>query len=401
MTVFRKPLDQLMTADIHALIAHQVPEGKTLDYKRDHSVATDQNKREFLADVSSFANTAGGHLILGVDESGGLPTAAPGIEVLDEDKFILQLESILRTGVAPRLPLVRFKCVGVGERRCVVVVQVGRSWTGPHMVTHSGSSRFWAHGEKGKFELDVHQLRTAFLGSEEAAKRMSGFRTERVARVISDTTVAPLMAGAKIVAHMLPLESFAPRYSVDLTSVHQLTTMPSGSDLPTPNFEGIVALSSSGGGPSNRYLQVFRNGCLEAVDGWTLLQDKFGQFSGGMEQRKCTIPSTSIERNIVQFVKDGIGLLFKLGVPPPAYACFSLVGIRGHQLAAGMDLLTQPIQRDDLILPEVLLEHFEPSPTAASIAQVLRPAFDVFWNAFGKRCSRNYNEQGEWTAENQ
>jgi predicted HTH transcriptional regulator len=31
----------------------------------------DADVREFLKDVSSFANTAGGHLIIGMDEAGG------------------------------------------------------------------------------------------------------------------------------------------------------------------------------------------------------------------------------------------------------------------------------------------------------------------------------------------
>lgn len=394
MTIIRKPLDQLVAADIHNLITNQVPEGKTVDYKRDHSVGSDKDKKEFLADVSSFANTAGGHLVFGVDESGGLPTAAPGIEILDQDKLVLQLEAILRTGLAPRLPLVHFKCVDLGAGRFALVVHVGRSWAGPHMVTHGGSSRFWAHGEKGKFELDVHQLRAAFLGSEEATKRMSGFRTDRVARVISDTTVTPLVAGAKVIAHILPLESFTPGYSTNLTAIHHLTTMPSGSNSPTPNFEGLVALN--GNGPCDKYLQVFRNGCIEAVDAWTLGERERDFSPGSKAESTRIIPSTTIEQNIVLFVQDGIGTLHGLGVPPPAYACFSLVGIHGYRLAAGTDLLTQPLQRGELILPEVQLEDLEPAPTVSVVARALRPAFDVLWNAFGRRGSRNYDELGNW-----
>jgi len=39
-----------------------------LDYKRDVPGESDQDKKEFLADISSFANATGGDLIYGVDE---------------------------------------------------------------------------------------------------------------------------------------------------------------------------------------------------------------------------------------------------------------------------------------------------------------------------------------------
>jgi predicted HTH transcriptional regulator len=50
------------------LINNKIPESKILDYKRDKIGRKDTNKKEFLFDVSSFANIDGGNLILWVDE---------------------------------------------------------------------------------------------------------------------------------------------------------------------------------------------------------------------------------------------------------------------------------------------------------------------------------------------
>jgi predicted HTH transcriptional regulator len=63
-------------------ISTGVPEGVLVDYKRDMYGRGDADVKEFLKDVSSFANTAGGHLIIGVDETGGIPT---GISALSGD----------------------------------------------------------------------------------------------------------------------------------------------------------------------------------------------------------------------------------------------------------------------------------------------------------------------------
>ena len=58
------------------------------------------------ADVTSLANTVGGHLVLGMDEAEGVPTAADGVLVPDIDKEMLRLQQILRSGTQPKLPAV-------------------------------------------------------------------------------------------------------------------------------------------------------------------------------------------------------------------------------------------------------------------------------------------------------
>ena len=78
MSLANKPLDQLTEADFLELIANKVPESKTLDYKVDLKFG-DRDKREFLADVTSFANTTGGYLLIGIKEESGIPTALTGI----------------------------------------------------------------------------------------------------------------------------------------------------------------------------------------------------------------------------------------------------------------------------------------------------------------------------------
>ena len=53
-------------ADIEHLIANQVVESKQLEYKRELPARSDGAKKEFLADVSSFANASGGDIIFGL-----------------------------------------------------------------------------------------------------------------------------------------------------------------------------------------------------------------------------------------------------------------------------------------------------------------------------------------------
>ncbi len=162
-----KRFDDITKADIDALVANSVPEGRTLDYKRTLPGSSDDAKREFLADISSLANAAGGDIIFGVGEDQGVPTVASGLPVIDPDAENLRLDSSIRSGIEPRVPAVQIKAVDGFPAGPVMVLRIPKSWSSPHMVTFKGSSRFFSRTNAGKFQMDVAEIRSAFLLSEE------------------------------------------------------------------------------------------------------------------------------------------------------------------------------------------------------------------------------------------
>lgn len=124
-----KPLDQIRLADLQELIQEKWPEGKAVDYKRDMYGRTDSDKKELLKDVSSFANTDGGDLIIGVDEAGGIPTAIVGATVPDVDAEKLRLEETIRRGRAPGRRKSGDQAGIPGVSPAVIAPSVPRSWS--------------------------------------------------------------------------------------------------------------------------------------------------------------------------------------------------------------------------------------------------------------------------------
>ena len=62
------PLDKIDKDTINALIDDCVREDKTLDYKEKLEINSDNQKKEFLADITAFANSSGGDLVIGIRE---------------------------------------------------------------------------------------------------------------------------------------------------------------------------------------------------------------------------------------------------------------------------------------------------------------------------------------------
>jgi predicted HTH transcriptional regulator len=77
--VLNKPLEAIEENDLQALVDNQVAESKTIEYKESLPGNADGDKKEFLADVSSFANASGGDLIYGMREQSGVPIALNGL----------------------------------------------------------------------------------------------------------------------------------------------------------------------------------------------------------------------------------------------------------------------------------------------------------------------------------
>src|SRR5437868_12912724 len=83
-------LSTIQEADLEALVKERVPETATLDYKRELPGGSDQDRRAFLEDVAAFA-MIGGHVLYGIEETGGTPTAISGLKGIDPDDVMLRL----------------------------------------------------------------------------------------------------------------------------------------------------------------------------------------------------------------------------------------------------------------------------------------------------------------------
>ena len=85
-----KNVNEITEDYLQELIDNSVSENKTLEYKLSLPVNSDDDKKEFLADVSSFSNASGGVLIYGIseDREKGIPKKLEGLTVENTDQKV-------------------------------------------------------------------------------------------------------------------------------------------------------------------------------------------------------------------------------------------------------------------------------------------------------------------------
>lgn len=383
--MIQKPLDSITENDLLALITNEVHEGRTIDYKRELPGNSDSDKKEFLADVSSFANTSGGDLVLGMDEDRGLPSQLTGFQSTDTDVEIQRIDSILASGLSPRIRyLTRLIPCNAGLK--ALVIRVERSWVGPHRVIFGGHDKFYGRNSAGKYALDVNELRSAFTLSSTVTERIRAFRTDRIIALSNNETPIRFVDDPKIVLHCLPIESFAgqPQYDV-LPFNHdprQLRPMGSTGWDRRLNLEGIVVYG--GGSPALSYTQLYRSGIIEAVLGGVLAVENQG---------KRIIPSVSYERYVFQYLPHCFQVLQQIGANVPVVVALSLIGTSNLEMSVGQfDFeVSYPIKENLLLLPETVVQDF-----SMPVGKILKPMFDLVWNACGQPSSKNFDAEGKW-----
>jgi hypothetical protein len=384
-----KQLNDIGESDIQALKDAGVEEGRTLEYKRELPGTRDEDKREFLADVSSFANTETGDIIYGVAEDQGIITDILGLTSPDFDAEIRRLENLIRDGISPRINAA-FRLVPCTAGK-LLVVRIEKSWIGPHRVTFRGHDKFYGRTSAGKFAMDVSQLRTAFLQSDTLSERISGFRVDRIIDIANDRAAVPLVKAPTVVLHIIPFGAFSGEPLFDVTplyrksALHQPWNASGWSSRMT--FDGVMLYGYTDADKKvSSYAHFYRSGILEAAT-TSLLET--GQVSG---QR--LIPHVCLERGLLRYLPTCLATLDEIGVRPPVSVSLSLIGVRGLKMAMAAFGVqqTDEIREETLIIPGAIVENFSASPYA-----ILKPMFDRIWNACGLLQSVNFDAQGKWT----
>ena len=385
------PIDKIKKTDIDELLISKAAESKTLEYKEELSKDSDNEKKEFLADVSSFANASGGDIIYGIKEERdgkkgktGRPEAAIGIANITGDEAKLRIENIVRDGLSPRLKF-QIKCIDGFPQGPVIILRMPKSLSAPHMIL-KGSSKFYSRNSAGKYPLDVGEIRSIFLASEALPEKIKRFREQRLAEITADQTPVQLKTGRRFVIHLIPISAFlygSNNQNIILSSTDDKIRVQQAVSVDNfrYNIDGYLVYQTGDIGDHGRYFQFYRTGIIEYVDSNILTS---------LESRD-NIPGIAYEKRIIERVSNLLNLMKYFNIETPILIMISLLDVKGVKMIHRACETSECIDRDSIILPDILLDDY-----AVKTEHLLRMVFDAIWQACGVDRSLNYDEHGDW-----
>lgn len=392
--------DDITSDDISRLVSDKVSERKTLEYKKALNIGNTDDKAEFLADVSSFANASGGDILFGItDEKGqdgnatGVPDEIVGMVISNPGAECNRIEQLVQTGLQPRLPILFVKAFEMSEGRTVILIRVGKSWAAPHMVSYANRTRFYSrNSSSGKVLLDVHQIGAAFAEQRAIGERLRAWKADRISKSVSGEGPVAL-TGARLLFHFVPASVLMadgqslPRMFDTARWGRRRLLMSLSPEYSRYNADGFLLTSKNETATRGRsYLQIFKDGSLEYGDSYVL----------GLNDRD-SMPVGILEGKLVSTFEQSIALLKDLDVSAPVYVSLSLMGVKGARFVTPIRLdrdgeQSDPIDREVVVCPDVEVQHFtEERPYQTT----LLPLVNAVWQAAGIAQSLNII-QGQW-----
>jgi Putative DNA-binding domain len=388
MPITRADFENLCEVDLQTLLDNEVPEGIHIEYKRELYGGADSEKKEFLKDVSSFANTAGGHIVIGIAATDGVPTELRGLAVGNPDSEQQRFESLLRDRMEPRIVGIRMAPVALKNGLRALAIRIPRSWNLPHAVMHNKARLVFARNSAGAHEASVDEMRAMFLAGATFLDRARDFHRERL-KIIHENR-GPLSnlsgEGGRVVLHIIPFSAFDSESAVDPARFQGQELTPIWCSGYNQGFNVDGYWTTSGGNGRSGYVQVFRTGIIEAAA---------GDVRSFTPPRGQLLYAESLEDQVTTKLKSYLSALDRAGVPPPLLVIVGGVRmagtfVAGTSLSIWMDPLPLP---GEVSFPAIRIENYGP---LEDYRRALKPIFDAVWNAAGHGRSQSFSADGQW-----
>lgn len=386
--MIRAPIVDVAQTHLSELCADGAPETGTLEFKRELPERSDRGRAEFLKDVAAFANSAGGDIVFGIEEADGVASQVVPITGETADESTRRLGQLLDSAIEPKLNGVSIKAVNLDSGGYALIVRVPGSSAGPHRYHFNGHTRFVIRDHNRVRDMAFSEIRNSFLRFAGNRERARAMREDAIRRVSSRTTAKRLIEGPVCAVQVIPLGHDLDAQAVDLTALNERwTTLIMdgwGGGSNAFNLDGLIVYPSGGDDGLYSYVQVYRNGSVEAFS-------YAGHFSF-----QSTVPSVGL----ADFIRDAIGRALAVtrlsSITGPAAVFVTLINVDGYKLGLGNGFYfrQEPISDRPIIsVPDLLIEELG---QIENTEEVIKPILDIIWQAFGISGCGFYNEAGEW-----
>lgn len=391
--------------DARALLAREVREDRTLDFKQEFSFS-DSGKLDLLQDVTAMANASGGTILYGAVEGDGDDkgriVALKGLALQRDDAELL-VSNLLRDNIDERIVGIEHRAIPFDAGTYLYIIRVPASPRAPHMITRaSNRSRFYMRGTVSNDPMNAQQIREAALRSATAFDRAREFIRERITTIdqlardrysrLNNRGVQPPAELDFVAVHLIPL--FPPVGGHDLTARaltdRWMTVSPFGQLGPMSvllSFDGLRSeyrVDDSGGHLD--WAMLLRRGGLEFMR----IENLHTRGTGGVGK---TIDGLSLELDTLAVLQQARSLSDEGVLTLPFALSLQLAHVHGIVLTAPGKRppmgSVRAIEIDNVPIEPVIVNRWDEADAA------IRGIFHVMWQAWGWPRSPYYDPSGE------
>lgn len=363
-------LDEITLADILALQTLGRSEGRTLDFKECFPKADHKGVRDFLADVTAFANTEGGDIIIGVrEDKNGVAAEIIGIDSSGLDEGLRRIDDQLRSCVDPRVPQFHAREIPLGNGRVVLVIRVGASLIAPHRVVFEKSSRFYRRANRGNYEMSTTELRQAFAASSDLPARIRDLHQKAVVASQGEGMPCRVRPGPTAILTIAPVSVL--RAARDVNVTRELAILPPRhtSDIRMiVGLDGVIVHS-----PIDEKTGSVRSWSVNHRLGYVDLAWSIGHVD--REGHKLVWPKYFVPE-LKGIIPPIMARLRNHGIEGPWIAMLTITGAKDYRMIAGDDWVSDIAWQDPAYLGQIINDTLTPED--------LKPLTQAFWRLFGE-----------------
>lgn len=374
MRFFGKRYNDVTSDDIAGLLANKVEESMHLEFKAKLPDARDEPaKGKVVRSVVAMANTEGGVILFGVDESdtnGVKQGFAAQLHDIGEglDEAGRRLGGMLATKVDPPITTqARPHLVTMPDGKRILVLGVSRSIAAPHAELYR--EQIPRRAERMTVVPRPSELRRMFLESESMFEECEQFVAQRLSRLKS----IPMPRARYAAVHILPIGRL--RESIDIRGVNERSSgafRALGGRMHDVryNAEGFVCQAYPVGTAQAQFAhtQVFRFGGLEGVS-----TEFVGVSRGGDENKRNVINGPFVSGEIRKYVRGNIEQLIEHASGTfPFYVALTLEAVHGaYVLGMGQFMDGSPIDIARVQASAVVEDHSDIELACLSLTRIL------------------------------
>ncbi len=271
--ISRSEVENLTSDKVVELLSLKVVEKTHLDYKSKLSYDSKGKReihKEILKDITSFANSRGGIILIGVQEPNEeLEIENQVLGIHDCKTISTNIERLCATSIEPRIPGLVVTFLQVFDKKEIIIIFIPSSTIKPHMVNYDKHRAFYIRHTESSVPMTVQEIRDAVLYSSNIEKNASIIAQNEEIEIFDYY----LKDEPAFLFQAVPLNIMETEIDVESQITHDIivgNSRSSGGQFsinsqkrPTPTIKGVM-------GSNSRYgidwtTEIHRNGFIQLV----------------------------------------------------------------------------------------------------------------------------------------